>query len=115
MDDAPEGAQPLALFNLRRWLQSEPKGRVVRAQWWGQRLEVAALNGTSIKLHAVHHAPSAEDAAYAILLALDQLDWNGSEVPVFWEGIDSEPVAQWTRHFIAHWHDRSLDGILHPA
>ncbi|MDP4577733.1 MAG: hypothetical protein NWS93_00400, partial [Schleiferiaceae bacterium] len=67
---------------------------------------------TLIKAHAVHRAPSAEDAAYFALLLFDQLDWAGSTVPLFWEGQGSEDVRQWTQHFIAHWHSRSLEGVL---
>ena len=110
--ESPEGAQPLSLFNLRRWLSSRPTGRAVRAQWWNDRLELAALDGTLIKAHAVHRAPSAEDAAYFALLLFDQLDWSGSTVPLFWEGEGSEDVQKWTQHFIAHWHSRSLEGVL---
>jgi hypothetical protein len=99
---------------LRRWLENPPKGRLIRAQYWGDRLEIAAFNGTKIKYHSVQNAPQVEDVAYHVLLCYDQLDWSGTSVPIFWEGIDGNEVREWTRHFISHWHDRSLDGILQP-
>ncbi|MCE2816442.1 MAG: DUF3822 family protein [Cryomorphaceae bacterium] len=110
--DGIPGAQPLSLFNVRRWLNSQPMGRTLRVQQWDDRLEVAALDGTRIKYHAVHRARTPEDAAYFVLLTFDQLDWSGASVPVFWEGIDDGPVRHLTQHFIAHWHVRSLEGIL---
>lgn len=109
---APAGAQPLAIFNLRRWLHSEPKGRIVRAQWWPGRLELAALDGTKIKAHTVVRASQAEEVAYHTLLMFEQLDWSGASVPLFWEGDAQDDVRTWTKNFVAHWHERSLDGIL---
>lgn len=111
--DGADTAQSLSVFNMRRWLHSDPKGRVVRAQYWGNRLELAAFDGTKIKFHSVQVASVPEDVAYHILLCFDQMDWNGASVPLFWEGIDGSEVHHWTRHFITHWHERSLDGILH--
>ncbi len=113
-DGAPGGAQPLSLFNLRRWLGSQPKGRMLRVQHWNGRLEVAALDGTRIKSHCVYRTETPEDAAYFILLSLEQLDWSGASTPVFWEGADDSAVRRLTQHFIAHWHVRSLEGILNP-
>lgn len=112
--DGADASQSLSMFNLRRWLQSDPKGRLIRVQYWGNRLEIAALDGTKIKFHSVQHATEPEDVAYHILLCFDQLDWSGTSVPLFWEGVDATAVRHWTRHFITHWHERSLDGILHP-
>ncbi|MFM8564695.1 MAG: hypothetical protein ACKOBQ_00935 [Bacteroidota bacterium] len=109
---APGGAQPLSLFNLRRWLQSEPLGRRIRAQHWGKRLELAALDGSRIRMHGVYRTESPEEASYFILLFFEQLDWSGASVPVFWEGLDDRAIRQLTQHFIAHWHIRSLEGIL---
>ncbi len=109
---APGGAQPLSLFNLRRWLRSEPKGRTLRAQFWGPRLELAAFDGSRIRMHGVYRTESPEEASYFILLFFEQLDWSGASVPVFWEGLDDRAIRQLTQHFIAHWHVRSLEGIL---
>lgn len=111
--DGADSSQPLSIFNLRRWLENHPKGRLIRVQYWGERLEIAAFNGTSIKFHTVQNAKHAEDVAYHVLLCYDQLNWSGSSVPLFWEGADGSDVHQWTQHFISHWHERSLEGILH--
>jgi hypothetical protein len=112
LNAAPGGAQPLSLFNLRRWLRSEPKGRTIRVQCWENRLELAAFDGSRIRMHGVYRTQTTEEASYFILLYFEQLDWSGASVPVFWEGTDDRPVRQFTQHFIAHWHVRSLEGIL---